>query len=138
MKYLFLDDERIPTDVTWINIGTGKSYHESTGAPWEVVRSYNRAISWVKNNGFPDVISFDHDLGYLDSYTNDLGIVIVTNSAESKSGLDFAKWLIEYDLDTDSMPDNFVFTVHSMNPVGCLAIKHLLDNYIKIKNERKS
>lgn len=136
MKYLFLDDERIPSDVTWINIGVGKSYHESWGAPWAIVRSCDAAIEWVLENGFPDVISFDHDLGYEEWNTDITGIVVVTSAKEEKSGLDFAKWLIEYDLDTNTMPPNFKFTVHSMNPIGKQNIQQLLDKYIHYKETK--
>lgn len=106
MKYLFLDDERCPGDVTWIVLAD---------APWTVVRSYDEAVEWVLNNGYPDVISFDHDLG--------LG----------KDGFQFAKWLVEYDMDTDTMPYEFEFTVHSKNPIGATNIFKLLTGYIEHK-----
>ena len=122
MKYLFLDDERVPSDVTWVPIGTGKSFHESRGAPWEIVRSYDEAVKWVLKNGIPEIITFDHDLGW-----DEQGGVI------GKTGYDFARWLIEYDLDTNTMPVDFSFTVHSMNPIGARNIKSLLDNYLMRK-----
>jgi len=133
MKYLFLDDERMPGDVTWIAIGSGKPYHEGRGANWAIVRSFNQAVDWVKVNGFPDVISFDHDLGYEEYDTTDTGIVIVTNATEEKSGYDFAKWLVEYDMDTGLMPENFSFTVHSKNPIGAANISGYLNSYIASK-----
>lgn len=124
MRFLFLDDERMPGDVTWVNIG---SY------PWEIVRSYNDAVAWVIKNGYPTVISFDHDLGYEAFDTTDAGIIVVTDSTDSKSGYDFAKWLVEYDMDTGTMPTDFSFTVHSMNPTGAQNIRMLLTNYIRQK-----
>ena len=127
MKYLFLDDERQTGDVTWMLIGgVGAG-----AAPWQTVRSYNEATAWVIEHGFPTIVSFDHDLGYEEYDTNENGIVIVTNSTEAKSGYDFAKWLIEYDMNTNTMPVNFAFTVHSMNPVGKKNIEALLNSYIK-------
>ncbi len=132
MKYLFLDDIRMPGDVTWIKIGTGKSWHESAGAPWAVVRSCDEAIAWVLENGFPEVISFDHDLGY-EEYGLVNGIVTIVDEREEKSGLDFAKWLVEHDLSTNAMPENFSFTVHSMNPIGTRNIREYLNNYLEIK-----
>lgn len=133
MKYLFLDDIRVPEDVTWITIGNSKAHHESRGAPWEIVRSFPEAVKWVQDNGFPDIVSFDHDLGYAHCHKTESEIVVITDSTEEKSGYDFAKWLIEYDQDTDLMPENFKFTVHSMNPVGAANIQNLLDNYLKYK-----
>lgn len=127
MKHLFLDDLRVPDEVTWVDIGIG---------PWVVVRSYNEAVEWVLKNGFPDVISFDHDLGYEDFDTTESGMIVVTNSKEEKSGHDFAKWLIEYDMDTNTMPENFTFTVHSMNPEGAKNITGLLNNYLRFKGKR--
>ena len=107
-KYLFLDDERMPKDVNWIRI--------DRFAPWDIVRSYEQAVVWVETNGFPDVVSLDHDLG------------------EIYDGLDFAKWLVNYDLDTNSMPEDFVFTSHSMNPSGRASIQSYLSNYLRVKN----
>jgi hypothetical protein len=121
MKYLFLDDERIPTDVTWIKIPT---------ADWNIVRSYLEAIEWVVKNGFPDVISFDHDLGYEAVTATESGFFVVTDATEEKSGYDFAKWLCEYDMDTNVMPDGFDFYVHSMNEIGARNIRMYMDNYI--------
>lgn len=120
MKYLFLDDERMPKDVTWLLIGGPGG----RVADWHIVRSVNEAIEWVKNNGFPDVISFDHDLSF-EHYAGDF-------SGEN-TGYNFAKWLIEYDMDTGTMPSNFIFTVHSMNPIGSENIRNLLSNYIRQK-----
>jgi CheY-like chemotaxis protein len=120
MKYLFLDDERDPADVTWVLIGDVGSW----GASWHVVRSMQEACDWVTRHGFPDVISFDHDLGLM-HYANDY--------SDGKTGLDFARWLIELDMDTGTMPAGFKFTVHSMNPVGAENITRLLQNYIRQK-----
>jgi len=124
MKYLFLDDERMPKDVKWLLIGGVGSW----GADWKIVRSCDEAINWVQDNGFPDVISFDHDLGLM-HYANDY--------SDGKTGYDFAKWLVEYDMDTNTMPANFSFTVHSKNPQGTINIEKLLDNYIRYKGNTK-
>ncbi len=118
MKYLFLDDERMPRDVTWMLIGG----FDCWAADWQIVRSLNEAVAWVKANGFPDVISFDHDLG-MAHYEG--------NYSDGTTGLDFAKWLIEYDMDTHTMPENFTFTVHSMNPIGAENIRLLLEGYLR-------
>lgn len=120
MKYLFLDDERMPKDVTWILIGDVGH----RGADWQIVRSLQEAKDWVNRNGFPDVISFDHDLG-MEHYAG--------NYNDGKTGFDFAKWLVEFDMDTKAMPVNFSFTVHSKNPIGSENIRELLNNYIRQK-----
>jgi len=120
MKYLFLDDERKPRDVTWVLIGGVGSW----GADWHVVRSLEEAKEWVLKNGFPDVISFDHDLG-MDHYAG--------NYDDGKTGFDFAKWLVEHDMDTNSMPPDFKFTIHSKNPIGSENIRELMEGYIRHK-----
>lgn len=123
MKYLFLDDERMPGDVKWLLIGGVGSW----GADWQIVRSCDEAIKWVKDNGFPNVISFDHDLGLM-HYANDY--------SDGKTGYDFSKFLVNFDIDTGSMPANFRFTVHSKNPVGKSNIEELLNNYIRFKKNK--
>lgn len=119
-KYLFLDDERNPGDVTWVLIGGVGSW----GADWQIVRSFNQAVAWVKENGFPDVISFDHDLGLM-HYAGDY--------SDGATGMDFAKWLVEYDIENKTMPADFKFTVHSKNPEGARNIKELLNGYMRFK-----
>ena len=76
-------------------------------------RSVEDAIEVIEEISCPSFISFDHDLG--------LG----------KTGMDFAKWLIEMDLDSPGfIPDNFTFNVHSANPVGRINIMSIMDNYL--------
>jgi hypothetical protein len=49
--------------------------------------------------------------------------------------MDFAKWLVNLDLDGILMPDDFQFHVHSANPTGAANIQGLLDNYMASKKE---
>jgi len=93
MKNLYLDDIRpIPEG-------------------FDGVRSFEEFVSYITENGLPDYISFDHDLG------------------EGKSGYDCAKWLVEYCLDHElDMPE---FNVHSQNPVGRENIEGLLGGFEK-------
>jgi hypothetical protein len=120
VKYLFLDDERNPKDVTWVLIGGVGCW----GADWQIVRSFEEAKAWVTKNGFPDVISFDHDLGEA-HYAMDY--------SDGQTGYDFAKWLVELDMNTNTMPKDFHFTVHSKNPIGAEYIRSYLENYIRQK-----
>ena len=112
MKYLFLDDERIPADVTWVS-------GFDPNLPWHIVRSYDEAVSYVEQNGIPNVVSFDHDLG--SDYT----------------GLSFAFWLASHDLDYHTMPDDFSYMVHSMNPVGKVNIIGTLESYLNFRKNAK-
>lgn len=73
------------------------------------LRSFTEFVLHIFNNGLPDFISFDHDLGL------------------EESGFDCAKWLVAYCLDNEmALPD---FTVHSQNPVGKRNIESLLNNF---------
>lgn len=47
------------------------------------VRSYAEFVTYIFQNGLPDFISFDHDLGM------------------EESGFDCAKWLVNYCLDNE-------------------------------------
>jgi hypothetical protein len=96
---LYLDDLRTPKSDGWV-----------------VVRSYDEAVAYVEANGFPQAVSFDHDLG-----------------AGTKTGMDFARYLVEKDLDRNCMPDNFEYNIHSANPVGRANIDGLLLRYITHK-----
>lgn len=107
-KYkLFLDDLR---EVSWV-------YPDADLIDWIVCRSYAEAVSLVFSLGFPSVVSFDHDLG------------------DSESGFDFAKKLVEIDLDYGTMPEDFAYAVHSANPIGAANIRGLLENYLNSKKE---
>lgn len=90
MKYdLFLDDERIPSDYAFLNRNV------------IVVRDYHSAVETVNRLGVPTSISFDHDLG------------------KGLTGYDFAKWFVDYVITYSlDIPEDFTYTVHSMNPVG--------------------
>jgi hypothetical protein len=87
---------------------------------WIIARSYDNAVNIVKILGVPMTCSLDHDLG------------------ADKTGYDFAKFLVDYDMQTNDIDSTFNFTVHSANPVGAENITKLLNNYIKFKNENKS
>ena len=87
-----------------------------------IVRSFEEAINFVKENGIPTFISFDHDLG-----CDEMGSIL-------KSGYDFAKWLVDMDIENISkFPDNFTFDIHSANPIGKNNIKAILNNYLLFK-----
>lgn len=109
MNYdLFLDDERHPP--------------RRNDKDWCVARSMDEAIHLIEELGVPDTISFDHDLGS-------------HNGQPLPSGMDFAKWLVQYDLDNNILDEKFAFTVHSMNSVGATNIQSYMDSYLRSKFE---
>ena len=102
---MFLDDIRVP-----------KNDYDV------IVRSFEEAINFVKENGIPTYISFDHDLG-----CDEIGNIL-------KSGYDFAKWLVDMDIENiHKFPNNFTFDIHSANPIGKNNIKSILNNYLLFK-----
>ena len=103
MMKLYLDDVRDLPDESFL-----------------LARSYEEAVLFVKENGIPPFISFDHDLG------------VDENEKLLPTGFDFAKWLVEMDMDNIyKFPENFSFNVHSANPVGKANIEGYLNNYLK-------
>lgn len=106
MKWkLYLDDIRTPKDPTFV-----------------ISRTVKDAQNLVLTCGVPMFISFDHDLG-MDNERNVL-----------PSGYDFTKWLVEMDMDgIISIPKEFMFTVHSANPIGSENIRVYLCNYLAFK-----
>ena len=120
-KCLYLDDIRIPQNIPLD--------HE----PWIIVRNYNDFVAYIKENGLPSLISFDHDLA--DEHYNPAMYhgaekynEILANFTE-KTGFDCAKWLVEYCMDNDIKMCQF--TVHSANPAGAENILGLLNNFRK-------
>lgn len=101
MRYaLFLDDERFPPGSIRGDL------------PWVVARSYGIAVNIIQAFGFPQFVSFDHDLG------------------EDRSGMDFAKFIVSADSDSCVLDKDFAFDVHSMNPIGAENIRSLMNSYL--------
>lgn len=100
MKILFLDDmpERIPM----------LRRREEV----EYVRNANEFVEWLKANGTPDCISFDHDLSD-EHYGGDGGYM---NPNRESSGTDCARWAVE----NGFVPETVI--VHSWNTEGALRI----------------
>lgn len=130
MKRLFLDDERLPIDCCHYMTRRGidvRIYHDE----WVIVRSYGQFTKYLVDNGLPDLISFDHDLGDVPELKTILDFEEYFHSDENReyNGMDCAKYLIDYCIDNDKkLP---LYVVHSMNPTGTENIKSILDNYKK-------
>ena len=118
---LFLDDERFPHNVTWVE----------GFIPWdlyEIVRNYGEFVAMIESFGVPRFVSFDHDLGdehYAAMVRECKGEQNVSYGNE-KTGLDCAKWLVEY-CNARDIPFP-AFNVHSMNPVGKIRILGYIDS----------
>lgn len=98
---LFIDDERYPP---------------KDGQRWIIARDWPQVLDVISQNGMPEHISFDHDLG------DDAG----------HTGFDIAKWLVDLDLDGKiDWTSDLTWYVHSQNPVGKENIESYLNNYVR-------
>lgn len=102
---LWLDDCRDPMQDDWLNFSPiGKNVM----VIW--VKNYDEFINYIKENGIPDAICFDHDLG-----------------ENSLSGYECAKFLVQYCIENNL--DICAYNIQSANPVGRDYIKSILDNW---------
>ena len=121
-RYLFLDDERSPSNVDWIQLPF------LSDEEWEIVRDFSQFKQWIENYGLPDVVSFDHDLA-------DFGHREKTLDKDERTGLDCAKFMVDWCLDHDLACPSFF--VHSKNLAGKENIQELLSQFAlfqKLKN----
>lgn len=126
MSYsLFLDDERLPKNVTWIVLPL---------VEWVIVRNYNEFVAHITKYGIPNRISFDHDLAkehYEEGRRHNFW-EFNYDKVKEKTGFHCAKWLVDYCLDTGAkLPEWYT---HSMNPVGCENINSLLHSFKKYES----
>lgn len=105
---LFLDDQRTPRGVTWIELPLG---------PWVVARSYADFVRCIQTRGVPELVSFDHDLK-----PEHYAAASRSESCRpgSGTGADCARWLVEH-CTRSAMPLP-KFIVHSLSPIGRHAI----------------
>ncbi len=98
---LYLDDERTPK-----------------GSNWVIVKSFNEFVSTILENGLPEEVSLDHDLG-----EDENGLL--------PTGLDCLKWLLtDQNFDITGMKIN----IHSSNAAGAANMQSYINTWYKIKN----
>ena len=126
MSYkLFLDDYRIPEEVYKY-----KHLNIYLNDGWFIVRNYDDFKNHIINNGIPNIISFDHDLGDEHYEGQTQHSIINYDKYTEKTGYDCAKWLIDYIIDNSLEPPHEIY-IHSMNPAGSNNIKQLWVNFYK-------
>lgn len=126
--YLFLDDERIPANVTWTQIPQ---------RAYKIVRSYTEFVERIQKDGVPLFVTFDHDLAdahYAAMLKEANSILfderIAVDYGPEKTGFDCAKWLVEFCHNEDlKFPE---YTVHSMNPIGRQRIMEYIANAYRV------
>lgn len=110
MKKLFLDDMR-PAPLGW-----------------DLVKNYDEFVSYIETNGCPDVVSFDHDLGF-EHYPlgeQNPGDTIPYDTYEEKTGYHCAKYMRDKGL----FPELVI--VHSWNIVGRSNIAFVFEKHTKV------
>ena len=122
-KYnIFLDDIRVPTDVTWANIPADQHY--------SLVRSYKEFVDLITlRREVPKYVCYDHDLAdthYGHGLNNN---EIPYESYKEKTGYDAAKWLVNYCMERGIKHPPYV--VHSLNPIGKQNIESYINSYNK-------
>lgn len=122
-KYnLFLDDQRLPHDVTWVNIPKDQHY--------TVVRSYKEFVDLITLRGVPQFVCLDHDLAdchYGHGLNND--DIPYDMYGKEKTGYHCAMWLVNYCIERNIKHPPYI--VHSLNPVGKKNIESYIESYNK-------
>jgi hypothetical protein len=129
-KYaLFLDDERQPKDVKWI---------ELPPLHWVVVKNYKEFVKTITEKGIPTTVSFDHDIHsshyaeYIaahDKNSPSFG-TIRYELLEEKTGYECAKFLSELCVEKNvPIPEYFV---HTLNHIGRQNIVSILESARKV------
>jgi len=118
---LFLDDIRIPSHVTWVDMPM-KVY--------TIVRDYKEFRDAIWNRGIPKFVAYDHDLSDAHYGHGLKGDNIPYDQYNEKTGYDCAKFLVNEcnKLGVKHPP----YVVHSMNPVGKQNIISYVESYNKI------
>jgi len=105
---LFIDDERDPHNVTWVEPRYLYEMHD-----WVITRTVAETLDYIDTFGMPSTISFDHDL------------------AGEERAITIVQAIIDKHIaGTLLFPDDFQYKVHSKNPVGAENIRSLLQRYI--------
>jgi len=132
---LFLDDIRFPKDAAKYAKGMGinPDIYTSGEITWHIVRNFHEFAHWIKTNGIPKIVSFDHDLAdehYTpEQYWHDFD---ASKDYQDKkgytepTGYECALFLAKECKERGRMLP--VWTVHSMNPVGAARIRNYLNS----------
>jgi hypothetical protein len=123
---LWLDDCRNPDENNWLTFSPISGSYQVI---W--VKSYNEFVYWIKTNGLPTAICFDHDLADVKEIPNSK-LVLATDWEKEYTGYDCAKWLVDYCIDnTLQLP---LYNIQSANPVGKENIDKLLKNFLRFNS----
>jgi hypothetical protein len=126
---LWLDDMRNPYISGWLMEYAPEFDEDRDNVVW--IKDYNTFIAYIEKVGLPYMIAFDHDLGK--EITQPNGKLSLNFSSKYKTGLDCAKWLIDYCIDNLLPLPKYV--CQSANPVGVENIMSLLTNFERLRED---
>jgi hypothetical protein len=136
-KRLYLDDRWMPHETSgYANIrGWDPDIYQ---LEWIIVRSYKEFTDWITENGLPEIISFDNDLGDNPALKEavEFGDWFDIEKNREYEGHDCAKWLCEYCMDNLLTLPKWV--IHSANQRGYENIRGVLMSFEKSQNEGDS
>lgn len=128
-ELLWLDDARDPFKNDWLIFSPVNDYENVV---W--IKNYNDFVNYIENNGLPYAICFDHDLSDFQALKFGTDMLDDVDLPENeKTGLDCAKYLVDYCLDRNLPIPHY--NIQSANPVGKANIDMLLKNYEKYFNK---
>lgn len=126
MSYnLFLDDERRPKDVTWVDLPL---------VNWTIAKNYDDFVRIVSSLGLPTRVTFDHDLAeeHYEEYHwahNDMNMkkgIFQYDRMKEKTGFHCVQWLVNYCAERGvPFPEYYV---HTMNDIGRVNIIQFIEN----------
>lgn len=139
LKGLFLDDERVPQDVTWIKY--------PNNIEWVVVRNMGEFADHIHDLSF-DVYSFDHDLqdyweikeGQVIGHDIDGAVYATETTAGENTGYTILQsmlydWQMLFNFEPKHL-DNVKFFFHTQNPIGKKNMESYYQNYVKFIKEQ--
>lgn len=92
-------------------------YPIEDGRNWKIARTVDEALRMCVEYGAPTYASFDHDLG-----------------ENEPTGFQFVKSFVYLDQEKKiDIPRDFLFYVHSQNPVGAENIRQYLSQYLRVR-----
>jgi hypothetical protein len=132
--HLFLDDERYPKDVVWLELPM---------VGWTIVRNFKEFVETIQRDGVPATVSFDHDLA--DEHYQEYHVAhdekmlskgtFRYDKMKEKTGYHCVQWLVEYCIDKNILI--LVYYAHTMNPIGKANIVSVLESAKKVIGETK-
>ena len=131
--HLFLDDMRVPKDVTWIELPL---------VHWVIVRNYSDFVRTIEHDGLPQSVTFDHDIAdehykeYVAAHDekNINKGKFQYDKMKEKTGYECAKFMVNYCVDK-GLPIP-VYYVHTLNPIGYENIISILESARKMINKK--